>query len=133
MKLDDAIKVVRQLQRYGDYKCTRRSRRGYYVRNFLIKRCTKAELKQAINATDRETLRHRREVWVDLDKLKAEQVCLAPRRLLYQLRRVPLKKRPTVIKLKDGTHLLWDGNHRVTAHLLLGRRRIKCIEIRKAS
>jgi ParB-like chromosome segregation protein Spo0J len=45
------------------------------------------------------------------------------------LRRHPLKKLPTVLKLRSGLYLLWDGNHRATAAKLLGCRRIKCSEL----
>jgi hypothetical protein len=133
MKLNHAIAFVRQLQRYSDHKCTRPDRRGYYARNVLIKPCTKAELREALGTTDSDILRYSRVVWADLATLKAEQRCISPRRLVYQLRRHPLKKLPTIVTLKDGTRLVWDGNHRANAAILLGRTRIKCSEIRKAA
>jgi len=132
MKLDTAIKVVRELQRYRDPECKKRDPKGWYIRN-VLKPCTNAQFSEALNATDVTKLRYARVVWADLATLKsAKQSCLSPRRLIYQLRRVPHKKRPTVCRLKDGTHLVWDGNHRAVAHVLLGRRRIRCVEIRKA-
>src|ERR1035437_6726442 len=112
MRRDDAIKLVRTLQRFSDRACKRPSRRGSYARQPFFPVATKAELREGEIATDITKTRYSRVEGVDLSKFRSVQGCLSLRRLLFQLRRHPLKKLPTVVRLRSGLHLLWDGNHR---------------------
>lgn len=67
-------------------------------------------------------------VWLKLSDIKSEQMCLRIDKLLYQLRHhaeMQRKKRPGVVMAR-GLLLLWDGNHRVTSGILLGKKRMRC-------
>lgn len=133
MKRDHAIKFVRELRRYVDHACKRPRAGGGYVKQALFSRhVTRAEHRYAEAVVDITKRRQTRVVWIDLAKLKATQRCLCRSRLTYQLRRYPSRNRPTVVKLPGDVWAIWDGHHRATAALLLGRRQIKCIEFRKA-
>lgn len=126
MKLDDAIRVVKQLQRYRYRNCIARHPRGAFLCNALIPRATVAEFRQAVDAQKNPMGKM---VWIEIADLRSMQRCLAYDRLLYQLRRHPMKKVPIVVKLATGRYYLWDGNHRATAGVLLGKRRIKCLQV----
>jgi hypothetical protein len=126
MKLDDAIRIVKQLQRFRYRNCITRHPRGAFLRNALITRATPSELKQAIDAQKNPMGKM---VWIEIIDLRTRQQCLAYGRLLRQLRRYPLKKVPIVVKLATGRYYLWDGNHRATSGILLGKRRIKCLQV----
>jgi len=124
MRLDDAIKVVRDLRRYRHRNCRVPHSRGALLRNTLIPNSTSAEFRLAIDAQKNP---FGKVVWVEITALRSEQRCLSFRRLLIQLRRYPLKKLPIVVGLPGGVYYLWDGNHRATAAALLGKRRVKCL------
>jgi ParB-like nuclease domain len=67
-------------------------------------------------------------VWVALSDIKSEQMSLRRDRLLYQLRHyaeMQRKRRPTVVMAR-GTYTVWDGNHRISAGVLLGKKRMRC-------
>lgn len=129
--VETAVKVVHELQRYDTSTCRRRHSRGYFIRQMLFPHATRAQMKIAERVCDPRYYRKTRAIWVDLSDLRAIQKCLSPRRLVYQLRRHPLKKLPLVV-LVPGGFVLWDGTHRATAAALLGKRRIRCNEIRRA-
>jgi hypothetical protein len=67
-------------------------------------------------------------VWIKLSSIKSEQMCLRIDKLLFHIRHyaeMQRKNRPGVI-MSRGVHVLWDGNHRVTAGLLLGKKHMRC-------
>lgn len=121
------------MRRYDDLKCKKRRLRGVYIKNVFFNRITKAEEAFCWREADANVTRQLRVVWVPLDKLKTTQECLHESQLICQLRLHPNRKLPVVIKLKGrgGWYAIWDGNHRATTHVLLGRKRIKCLELRK--
>ena len=131
MKTRDAIRVARELQQYRDYGCkhfaTPRSPERW-VRQFATKRATKAEVKIGEGVMDVYKpygSRKKCTRWVPIADIVSHQPCLSLRRLLFQLRRHPLKRKPSVIRLPSSKWLLWDGNHRVAAALLRGGRFVK--------
>jgi hypothetical protein len=129
MKREHAINVVSHLTRYRDQRCTRPARSGYcYIKQTFFPRCTRAE---ELRAEKTAVHAYEKVQWIRADRVKSTQGCLGPRRLIYQLRRHPLKKLPTVIPMRGGWFLLWDGNHRATASVLLGKTKIKCQVLRK--
>lgn len=127
MKLDHAIAVVRHLQRYHYRNCVKRHPRGAFLKS-LIPYVTNAQFKLAIAAQE---TRMGKMVWVEIDALISTQKCLAFRRLLRQLRMYPNKKVPIIVQIAPGKFVIWDGNHRVTSALLLGKRRVKCLLVGK--
>lgn len=132
MKRDNAIKLVRQLQRYRDHACRKPYRKGFFVKQALFPRATRTEYTEAERNVKAHDLRckHPHAIWVPLDKIKTMQGCLNIRRMVYQLRRHPIKYLPTVVKV-GKLYLLWDGHHRAMAAAMLGRVRIRCMEIRE--
>lgn len=129
MKREHAITMVRNLARYRDHRCTRPARKGYtYIKQTFFPVCTRAEDK---NAGQAAVHAYEKVQWIRADRLKSTQGCLGPRRLMYQLRHHPLKKLPTVIPMRGGWFLIWDGNHRATAGVMLGKTKIKCQVLRK--
>lgn len=123
MQLDHAIKVVKNLQRYRYRNCVARHPRGAFLRH-IVPYVTNAEFKQAIDAQEPAMGEW---IWVNVDHLKSAQTVLAFRRVLRQLRMYPNKKVPVVVKIAPGKFVIWDGNHRAAATILLGKRRIKCL------
>jgi hypothetical protein len=126
MKRANALKLVHELARFKDENCKKRDPRGFYVRQQFFPIWATTDEKRAVKA--RIGVRERT-IWVRLDKLKSTQGCLGRYRLAYQIRRHPLKKLPTVIAMGRGKYLIWDGNHRATSAILLGKSRIKCTEL----
>lgn len=126
MRLDHALTFVRHLTRYRYRNCVARHPRGAFLRHPYLREASNAEFEQAIDAEKNPCGKL---VWVEIDKLVKGQGCLGFRRLLKQLRRYPLKKLPIVVRLRSGRFYLWDGNHRVVAHIMLGKRRVKCLMV----
>lgn len=128
MRLDHAIKTVRELRRYRYRSCRvqHQQRLGPFVRHTMIKHCTRAEFDQAVEAEKNSC---GKTVWVEIDKLRMSQFCLAYTRLLRQLRCHPPNKLPIIVSIPGGLFFLWDGNHRVTAAAMLGKRRVKCLMV----
>jgi hypothetical protein len=126
VKLADAIKVVKQFRRYHYRNCKRSHPLGAFIRHVLIPHVTVAEFDQAVAAQKNSMGRM---VWVAIGDLKTTQRCLRYHSLLYQLRRHPLKKVPIVVRLASGKYVIWDGNHRATSAIMLGRRRVKCLMV----
>lgn len=131
MRRENAIKLVRQMRRYDDHACRKPRHNGFVIKQVFFPKITQTEYRIADDATDASHLRRSRRIWVSLDRLKSDQGSLVVRRLVYQLRRHPIDKLPLVVALPGGFYALWDGNHRATSALLIGRTRIRCEEIRK--
>jgi hypothetical protein len=115
MKLEHAIRTVKNMRRYIDYNCTRPSRLGPYVRQFMIPRRTVRQIPELMSKGSRR---------IKTASIYSEQRSLTYKRLLRALRHFDKQQRdrklPNVFMSKRGP-ILWDGNHRVTAALLLGR------------
>ena len=133
VKSEDTIKVVDEMVRYSNWACTTRARKGAYIKQVFFPITIRTENIYVNRIGHSEASRARRTIWVRLDNMKSQQKCLSVSRIKYQLRRVPHKEMPTVVKLKSGQYVIWDGNHRATAHMMRGRVRIKCKELRKAA
>jgi hypothetical protein len=130
--LDDAIKRARKLPRFR-YRSLTHSMptRGPFVPQIVIPLATRTQVKRAV-AVMRQTGRYRtrqmKTVWVKLSDIRSEQMALRLDRLLWQLRHYGVmqrQSRPGVIMAR-GVPVLWDGNHRVTAGLMLGKKRMRC-------
>lgn len=63
-------------------------------------------------------------VWVDLHKLRSRQEILDYQTLRRYITKPP--RRCPHVMLVRGNFILWDGNHRVTAAIYRGRKRIRC-------
>lgn len=132
MKLDYALRLAHQLTRFKTDKFKKPDPSGYYVRQTFFPLATKRQTNAGEDIACPKHTRTTRAIWVRLDKLVAMQDCLGRARLIYQLHRHPLKKRPLVIALPRGRYLIWDGHHRATAAGMLGNARIKVDELRKS-
>ena len=128
MKLAHAIEVVRQQRRYRYRNCRAPHPRGAFLRHTLIPHVTRAEFDQAVDAQKNAMGKM---VSVPVEALKTTQRCLAFRRLLRQLRLYPNRKVPIVVRLANGTYVIWDGNHRAVAAILLGAKRVRCLCVGK--
>ena len=127
MRRDRAIKLVGELWRVA----RQGGKRKAFVCQALLRRASVLECRRAERVAEHKGYRITK-VWVSIDKVKSTQGVLRPRSLVYHLRRHPYRKRPIVIALSRGFYLLWDGNHRVTAAAMLGRKRIQCDELRRS-
>lgn len=145
MQESQATRLTKQLRRY-DYRGKRGTKTiwaptGRFVVQALIPVISKSLEKAVIGVMARKDKRSRAE-WVPLSRVWSTQHHLRIRSLLYQLRqyehsqkgyyrstsgRVVVKREtdlPTMFGFK-GKFILWNGNHRTSAGLLLGRSRIR--------
>lgn len=138
MNAKQAIRLLRELQRYA--YINRRSRQpnkgGYLIRQLMMPLVSTAQWHFADKLMDKwaaDKLKPTTE-WVPVRRLLSDQSRLAVRRMVYQLPRYAQmqreKKLPFVIKLPHEWYAVWDGNHRCTAALMLGKTRIKCEVLR---
>jgi hypothetical protein len=130
--LDGALAYARQLPRFRYRNLTQRMpTRGPFVPQFAIPLATRSQVNRAVaimEQTRRGSRRLMKTVWIDLADIRSEQMALRIDKLLWQLRHYGLmqrKRRPGVIMAR-GIPVLWDGNHRITSGLLLGKKRMRC-------
>lgn len=137
MNAKQAIRLLRELQRYAyiNRRTRKASNRGYFIRQLMIPLVSTAQGHFADKLMDKwaaDKLKPTTE-WVPVRRLLSDQSRLAVRRMVYQLPRyaqMQRKKRPLVIKLPHEWYVVWDGNHRCTAALMLGKTRIRCEVLR---
>jgi hypothetical protein len=126
--LEEAIECARKLPRFRYRNLTQSMpTRGPFVPQFTIPIARQDQVKRAARIMQRDT-RQKKTVWVELSRIKSEQIALRLDKLLYQLRHygeMQRKRRPGIIMAR-GVMILWDGNHRVTSGLLLGKERMRC-------
>jgi hypothetical protein len=140
MRADAALRLVRQMARYkttakGPGFVWRLHPQGNYVRQVLIPFATAAQIHYAADVADVSRTRETNDEWLPVSALLSEQHRLSPRSLAYQIPRfftMQKRKLPTVIPLPSGKYLIWDGNHRCSAAILLGVTHMRCELMRKS-
>jgi hypothetical protein len=130
--LEEAIEYARKLPRYRYRNLVQRMpTRGPFVPQLAIPIATRTQVKRAVavmHQARRYRTRQMKTVWVKLSDIRSEQMSLRLDRLLWQLRHygsMQRQSRPGVIMAR-GVPVLWDGNHRVTAGLMLGKEHMRC-------
>jgi hypothetical protein len=127
MKLEKAIGCIRRLPRFRYRNLKVRHRIGRFIPQIFIPMARRRLVDTAvrINRRGKHTMKV---LWIEVSAIRSEQMCLRLDRTLWQLRNyagLKRKKRPAIIMAR-GVPVLWDGNHRVTAAVLLGKKRIRC-------
>lgn len=110
-------------------RCRVRHKRGTRIRQLLIPICTRAHYDYTLSATDEREWRQIKVQWIAIADMVTDQRQLQARRLVYQLPRIAemqKRKRPFTVALPGGKFMVWDGNHRVTAAIMLGRTHLRC-------
>jgi hypothetical protein len=106
-----------------------RHRIGQFIAQKKIPLATRRQVKAAVAINKPCKMLKKKILWVNLNKLRSDQMCLRFDKMLRHLRRYTelqrRRVRPGVIMIR-GVPILWDGNHRVTAAILLGKRNIRC-------
>lgn len=128
MKLDEAIARVRRLPRYRYRTLSPRHRLGRFISQAAIPSATQRQVKQGIAINNRDC-HTEKIVWVEVAAIRSEQNCLRQDRLLWHLRhyaKMQREKKYPAIMMVGGVPILWDGNHRVTSAVLLGKTKIRC-------
>lgn len=137
MSPEQAIRIIREMIRYRYIGWRKRSKpyaKGVFIRQLCIPIASVAQVKLATEIADDRAMRETTIEWVNVRKLLSEQKRLAVWRMMYQLPRfkdMQRRKRPLVVALPGGWRLIWDGNHRVTAAIMLGKSRMRCEVLRK--
>lgn len=143
MSLRRAIWIVENFRRYRVVGRGKRERSvwdqtGEYVPQCLIPRVTKAgqrKLDRLMGTKDKlGAIR-----WVDVGRIKSTQHCLKFRSLRWNVRNHEVMQKTfgtkrtdmdvrgvnlPILCWVDGVPVIWNGNHRVTANILLGKKRI---------
>jgi hypothetical protein len=130
-----ALEYARALPRYRTQTLSQRHSGGFFVAQVRIKlgtrnQCRKAGYAMGLAVVRIETLCHKT-MWLRIEDIRSEQLSLRRDKLVWhinhyaRMQRGPHKKYPAVVVI-DGALVLWDGNHRVTAASLLGKKSIRC-------
>lgn len=137
MRLDAAVKMVANFRRYRQGKRrTYWDQSGPLVPQCLIPNCTKAqERKRDRIMTTKDKLGAVR--WVDVGRIRSTQHCLRFKNLMWHVKHHAAMQKVfrskdmdirgvnlPIVTWVDGVPILWNGNHRVTASVLLGKARI---------
>lgn len=142
MRVEHAVRVVRNLRRYRMKKrCTAYNRTvwdqaGPFVPQNVIPMGTRSQERRAKIVL--ESKAHLGAVrWIDVGRIRSTQHSLRFKSLMWNVKNAARMQRtfaskdmavkgvnlPIVIWV-DGVAVIWNGNHRVTANILLGRTRI---------
>lgn len=113
MRRDNALRAIAGLQRYEDG----------LIKHTIFPRYSRALELQAEKISNGGSKRVRL-MWVELHKLHSRQKVLHLAALRRYVRQLPTR-RLHVVCIR-GKYMLWDGNHRATAALFLGRTRLRC-------
>lgn len=114
MNREQALRAVRGLQRYDEG----------LVKQTLIPRHSRA-LERAGHAVYNSP---RKRFWIKMlpvDKLTSGQNVLHYPTLRKYLKKT--ERRKIHAMYVDGQYLLWDGNHRTTAAIYLGKKKLRCV------
>lgn len=137
MSPEQAIRLIREMVRYRYIGWRKRSKpyaKGIFIRQLCIKIATRDQIDRADKIADPRFFRETTTRWVDVRKMISGQKRLAVWRMMYQLPRfkdMQRRNRPLVIRLPGGWFYIWDGNHRVTAAIMLGKTRMRCEVLRR--
>lgn len=143
MNLTQAIKTVENFARYrvsgkGKREKSTWDQAGTYTPQRLIPRATKVQvghMNRVMGTKDKlGAIR-----WVDVDKLRSTQRCLRFRSLMWNVKNHLVMQKTfgnkrtdmdirgvnlPIVVWANGVPFIWNGNHRVTASILLGKKRI---------
>ncbi len=124
MKVEHAVRVVRNFRRYRvGKKTTVWDQVGPLIPQDLIPKVTKTQ-DTAAYAVMEGKLYHSATRWVEVDKLHSTQDFLYFKSLMWVAKHFEKTPHPMVV-LSNGVYSIWNGNHRVTAAILLGKKRIR--------
>lgn len=126
--VDDALDYIKTLPRFWHRALTRRHRVGFFIPQLAIPLAKRADVCKA-DKINKTTTRVCKSIWIEVETIKSEQLCLRIDRLRYHVRNYAAVQRakgyPGIIMV-GRVPVLWDGNHRVTAALLLGKKFMRC-------
>lgn len=132
-----AIRLIREMQRYTvEGGRLSRLKRGFFIRQLMVTYATADQRRLAAKLAGSRNTRETTVEWVNVRKLLSEQRTLAVHRLVFQLTRfaaIQKRTRPLVIALPGGWRFIWDGNHRCTTAVMLGKTRLRCDVLRRKS
>lgn len=123
MRTEAALYLVRNmLARYKDGPASRWHPKGAYVPQWLIPKAPRgveAAIIKIMAGEHRHCFKH-----IRLDRLYSGQNSLTHRRLIRAVRYRPKMPPPDVFEY-EGRFFVWNGNHRLTADILLGKTTVR--------
>ena len=126
---ETAIAYARRLPRFRTRHLTKRHRGGFFVPQICIPIATRLQVKSAVEINHRTRQRNKKTLWVRVSLIRSEQMALRRDKLVWHINHYALAQKqgkyPGIIMVR-GRPILWDGNHRVTAAWLLGKKFIRC-------
>lgn len=127
-----AVRYAKALPRFRFRELRYPAKNGPFICQFGLAVASQTHVRIAAGIMHRGRQSHKKlfkkTVWIELSSIKSEQMCLRRDKLIFHIRhhaQMQRERRPAVIMAR-GLHVLWDGNHRVTAGLLLGKKRMRC-------
>lgn len=141
MTPDQALRAAKNFRRYripkrkGDRSVWDQS--GEYVPQKLVPMATRKQRKSLDRVMGGGKNKMVAIRWVDVHRIRSTQICLRHRSLIWNVRNFEKTQKtfpskdldikginlPMIVWV-DGTPVIWNGNHRVTASILLGKKRI---------
>jgi hypothetical protein len=126
-----ALEYANKLPRFRYRNLTQRMpTRGPFVPQFAIKIATRKQVNAALRMNKRGQSVKPKIMWIDIDAIRSEQMSLSIARLRYHIHHYASIQKQSDgypgVYMVEGVPVLWDGNHRVTAGKLLGKKKIRC-------
>lgn len=123
MESDAALYLVRNmLARYKDGPASRWHPKGAYVAQWLIPKAPRGVEEAVVKLM---AAKHSHKIkTVRIDRIFSNQNSLTHRRLIRAVRYRRKMPPPDLFEWK-GKFFLWNGNHRITADILLGKKTVR--------